>query len=78
MPMPSPPVGGKPVRKRAHVILVHLMRFVVARGALGELVFESFLLLHRIVQLAEGVAKLESTGKNLEPLDVIRVVWLLL
>ncbi len=54
------------------------MRFVVARGALGELIVESFLLLHRIVQLAEGVAQLEASGKDLESLDVIRVVGLLL
>ena len=76
--MPSPPVGGSPYDKRAHVILVHLVRFVVACGALGELIVESFLLLHRIVQLAEGVAQLEAAGKNLESLDVIRVVGLLL
>ena len=68
----------QPVRKRAHVILIHLMRFVVARGALCELVVESFLLFDWIVQLAEGVAQFESSGEDFETLDVIRVVGFLL
>src|ERR1700733_9941869 len=54
------------------------MRFIVASGALRELIVESFLLLYRIIQLAEGIAQLESSGENLEPLHVIRVVGFLL
>jgi hypothetical protein len=54
------------------------MRFVVTRGSLRELVVEALVLFDWIVELAKGVAELEPSGKNLEPLYVIRVVWFLL
>src|SRR5215813_12150372 len=51
------------------------MSFLVAAFAFGELLLEASALLFRIVQLAEGVADLESADKNLESLDP---VWIIL
>ncbi len=66
------------IGQRAHVIFVHLVRLFVAVSAIGELLLETLVLLHRIVQLAEGVAELKAAGEDLESLDVVRVVGLLL
>ena len=52
------------------------MRFVVTAIALGDLLLEALVLLHRVVQLAEGVAQLEAAGEELKPLHVGRVVGL--
>ena len=56
MPMPSPPGGRHAVAEGADVVLVHLMGFAVAAGALGQLLLEAAALLVGIVQLGEGVA----------------------
>ena len=46
------------------------MGFIVAAGALGELFLEPLVLLVGIVELAEGVAELESADEELEALDM--------
>ena len=54
------------------------MRFVVAGGALGELIVEALVLLDGIVEFAEGIADFESADVDLEPLNPVRIVGLLL
>ena len=66
--------GWQAVGEGADVVLVHLVGFVVAVGALGKLLLEAFVLFDRVVQLAEGVAQLETAGEELEALDVLGVV----
>ena len=54
------------------------MGFFVAAGALGQLLLEALLLLHGVVELAEGVADLKAADEDLEALDPVGVVGLLL
>src|SRR5262249_28453496 len=66
------------VLERADVVLVHLVRFEIARGARRQLRLEPPALLGRIVELAEGIRNLEAANIELEPLDGVWIVWLLL
>ena len=74
--MPHPFSGRRrqPVFERANVILVHLMRFQIAVGAILQLILKSSPLLHRIVQLAEGIRDLEPTDVQLKPFNGVQVV----
>ena len=49
---------------------------LVAALALSQLLGKALVLLHRVVQLAEGVAQLEAPGKELEALDIGWIVGL--
>src|SRR6516164_1602163 len=51
------------------------MSFFVATSALGELAFEAAPLLFGIVELAEGVADLEASNKNLETFDPVSILF---
>ena len=50
--------------ERTDVVLVHRMRLLIAARALAQLILEPALLLHRIVQLAEGVGHLEAPDES--------------
>ena len=78
MPMPSPAGRRHAVFERADVVLVHRVRFGIARGPFGQLRLEAAALLGRIVQLAERVRHLESADVQLEPLDRVGIVLPLL
>ncbi len=52
------------------------MGFLVAALALGKLLPEAPLLIHRIVQLAEGIPQLEASDIELEALYPLRLVGL--
>ena len=54
MPMPSPAGRRHAVLERAHVVLVHRVRFLRRRRRGRQLRLEATPLLHRIVQLAEA------------------------
>src|ERR1035437_8300323 len=69
--------GRQSVGQRAHIILVHLMGLVVSMGALLKLLSKTLVLLHRIVQFAEGVAQLKAAAVKLEALIPIRIIWIL-
>src|SRR5215813_685202 len=77
---PNPLAAGwrHAVGERADVIFIHYMSFFVAAFAFRELLLEAATLLFRIVQLAEGVADLQSADKNLEALDPVRLVLFVL
>ena len=68
----------KPVRKRPDVILIHLVRLVVAAITFFQLIFEPLVLLHRIVQLAEGITEFKPACIDFKPLHPIRIIRLLL
>ena len=53
------------------------MSLVVAMGAIFKLLRKALVLLDGIVQLAEGVAKLEAAAVKLETFNPIGVVWIL-
>ena len=62
------------VFERAHVVLVHRVRFLVAGGPIGQLRLEAAALLDRIVELAEGVGHFEAADVELESLDRVGIV----
>src|SRR5208337_1352140 len=62
------------VRKGTNVVLVHLVSFLVTACPFAQLLFEAASLFLRIVQLAEGVADLQTANKDLEPLDPLGVL----
>ena len=72
-PTPSPGGRRQPVLERAHVILVHRVRFLVALRAFLQLLLEAIALLDRIVQLAERVGDLHLADVQLEPLDGVGI-----
>ena len=74
--MPSPAVGGKTISQGANVVFVHLVRLFVAARAFGELGLEALALIFGIVELAEGVADLESANVELEALHPVWLVRL--
>ena len=69
--------GGRrqSIRQRANVVLVHLMGFFVAAGALAQLLLEAPPLLFGIVQFAEGIADLQPAHEDLEALHPVGILF---
>ena len=63
MPMPHPPVGGRPTSSR-YIILVIEHGFIVARVFLSHLLFESVGLVFGIIQLAKAIGQFTATDKE--------------
>jgi hypothetical protein len=78
IPRPSPPGGRHAELEGADVVLVHLVSFVVALLALGELLAEAPSLFVGIVELRERIRHLHPADVELEPLDPARIVGALL
>ena len=75
----SLPSGRRhPVAEGANVIFIHLVRFLVAFFAHGDLHLEPPALLLRIVQLGIGVADLHAAGEDLEALHHLGFVGFVL
>ena len=70
--------GRHPVRKRANIVFIHLVRFVISAFAFLQLRFKAPPLILRIVEFAEAVGNLHLSGKHLETLRPIRLIRLLL
>ena len=68
MPMPRPPVGGRPYSRAVMIVLVHHAGLVVALVPQLHLRLEALALVDGIVELGEGVAHLTVADEQLEPL----------
>ena len=66
------------VGKRADVILIHLVSFIIAALAFLQLRLKSPPLVLGIVEFAEAVGKFHLPGKNFETLRPLRLIRLLL
>ena len=66
--------GGEAVPQGAHVIFIHVVRFIVSTITLFELILETFALLDGIVELGEGIADFKATDIELESFDPVRIV----
>jgi hypothetical protein len=67
MPIPRPPVGRHAVFHRVQEVLVHRMRFLIARRALSDLLDKPLPLVDGVVYFGECVARLLGRDVRLEP-----------